>query len=380
MASSQKSPATAAGPNVEEAARGSGGPRRLAERWRTLPMLPRHLIAACAAMIAVIALTSITDPGANLRLASIGFYMLAIAGLGILIGFSGQVSLGHGAFMFIGAYSTALFVIHMPMLPLWLNLALAVVISCLAGLIIGVVCARLHGPYLAGATLALAVAMPALANRFSDFLGGPNGLSFVMRGTPPALSDMVSNTQWQAWVVWLTVLIVLVFLANLSHGRLGRQMRAVRDDETAAALSGIRVARVKVTAFVVSAGCGGLAGALQAYLLKTATPSTFAVALSLSLLAVLVLGGLGSLWGALWGAIAMVYVEEWGDSLAHALTLDTNVANNLPHVLYGVLLIALVLTWPSGVQGILRQLGNALRSRGHSGNGTTSVPSTQQGK
>ncbi|MBB4933030.1 branched-chain amino acid transport system permease protein [Lipingzhangella halophila] len=380
MASSQKSPATAAEPKAEEATRGTPKPRGLVARWNALPMLLRHILAACAAMGAVIVLTSVTGQGENTRIASVGFYMLAIAGLGILIGFSGQVSLGHGAFMFIGAYSTALFVLHVPMMPLWLNLILATAISCLAGLIIGVVCARLHGPYLAGATLALAVALPALANRFSEFLGGPNGLDFLMRGTPPALSDAIPNTSWQAWVVWLTVLIVLVFLANLSHGRLGRQMRAVRDDESAAALSGIRVARVKVTAFVISAGCGGLAGALQAYMLKTATPSTFTVALSLSLLAVLVLGGLGSLWGALWGAIAMVYVEEWGDELAHTLDLGTNVANNLPHVLYGVLLIALVLAWPSGVQGFLRQLGNALRPREHSGYGTPSVPPTHEGK
>ncbi len=376
MASPQKPPEPAAEPTAARS--GAPKPRGLVERWNSVPMLLRHLLAACAAMVAIMALTSVTGRGDDIRIASIGFYMLAIAGLGILIGFSGQVSLGHGAFMFIGAYSTALLVLYVPTMPLWANLLVATAISCLAGLVIGMVCARLHGPYLAGATLALAVALPALANRFSDFLGGPNGLSFQMRGAPPALADVVPNTRWQAWVVWLTVLIALVFLANLSHGRLGRQMRAVRDNESAAALSGIHVARVKVTAFIIAAGCGGLAGALQAYLLKTATPSTFAVALSLSLLAVLVLGGLGSLWGALWGAVAMVYVEEWGDELAHTLDLDTNVANNLPHVLYGVLLIALVLAWPSGVQGFLRQLGSALRARGRS-EATTASP-THQGE
>ncbi|WP_046468430.1 branched-chain amino acid ABC transporter permease [Allosalinactinospora lopnorensis] len=358
---SSRSPAQDGG-----AAARPGGPRGLGAvvaRWNALPMLARHGAAALAAFLGIVLLTSATDSLADLRIASVGFSMLAVAGLGLLVGMSGQISLGHGAFMFIGAYTMALLVIHQPAFPLWFNLLLSIAVSCVAGVLVGAATARLHGPYLAGATLALAVGLPALALRFPEFLGGSNGLSFTTRGAPPGLAELVPATRWQAWGVWLAVLLALVVLANIGNGRLGRRMRAIRDDETAAALAGLRVGRIKVLAFVISAGCGGLAGALQAYLLGTATPSTFGVALSLTLLAVLVLGGLGSLWGALWGALALVYIEVWGDELAHALALDTDVANNLPIVLYGVLLIAIVLIWPGGIHGALRHLGSRLRPR-----------------
>ena len=226
--------------------------------------------------------------------------------------------------MFIGAYATALTVLHAPMVPLAAIMVLTVVVGCLAGIVVGAATARLHGPYLAGATLALAVGLPALALYFSDILGGSNGLLFKMRGAPPELAGLVTDNQWKAWVIWFTVLVALVVLATLSRGRLGRRLRAIRDDEAAAAMAGIPVGRTKVTAFVISAGCGSLAGACEAYLLGTATPSSFSLALSLSLLAALVLGGLGSLWGAFWGALALVYLELAGKELADLLGLSSS--------------------------------------------------------
>ncbi|PRX97402.1 branched-chain amino acid ABC transporter permease [Allonocardiopsis opalescens] len=333
------------------------------DRWRRSPMLLRHLAAALAAFLGIVLLTSVTDPFTNLRIATIGYHLVAVAGLALLIGVSGQISLGHGAFMFIGAYTMALLVIHVPGSPLWANLLLAIAASCAAGVAVGAATARLHGPYLAGATLILAVGLPAVALRYPEALGGSNGLTFSVAGTPPALSDTVPDPRWQSWVVWLAVLLALVVVANVSRGRLGRRLRAVRDDEAAAALSGLRPGRLRTVAFVISAGCGGLAGALQAYLLGTATPSSFGLALSLSLLAAVVLGGLGSLWGALWGALALVYVEVWGHDAAEALGLSDHVANNLPIALFGAALIAIVLLWPSGVQGGLARLGAAVRTR-----------------
>ncbi|MDA8371190.1 MAG: branched-chain amino acid ABC transporter permease [Nocardiopsaceae bacterium] len=359
MVSLEHSEAAAAG-----TPRRGRGSRALADRWRALPVLARNLLAAAAALLGIFLLTSVTSPITDLHIASVGYYMLAVAGLQLLIGFSGQISLGHGAFMFIGAYTMALLVLHQPMLPLWLNMAATVVVSCVAGVLVGAATARLHGPYLAGATLALAVGLPSLTVRFPELLGGNNGLSITTRGAPPALSGLITNSQWHAVVVWLTTLIGLVILATISSGRMGRRMRAIRDDEAAAALAGIPVGRTKVIAFVISAGCGGLAGASHTYLLGTATPSSFALTLSLSLLAALVLGGLGSLWGALWGAIALVYFELWGTELAHSLDLSTNVANNVPIVLFGVLLILIVLIWPQGLHGMVRRLGALVRRRG----------------
>jgi branched-chain amino acid transport system permease protein len=331
-------------------------------RGRAVPPLLVHLLAALGALAAVVALTLLTDPFTNLRIATVGYYLVAVAGLALLTGFNGQVSLGHGAFMFIGAYTVALLVLHVPSFPLWADLLLAAVTSGVAGLLAGAAAARLHGPYLAGATLALAVGLPAITQRFPGLLEGSNGLSFTVNSTPDALVGVVPPTRWQAWVVWATVLLALVVLANLVRGRLGRTFRAVRDDEVAASLAGVHVGRTKILAFLVSAVCGGLAGGLQAFLLGTAAPGSFTPALSLSLLAALVLGGLGSLWGALWGALALVYFQVWTEDFADLVHLPTNVSDNLPLALYGVVLVVVILLFPHGVQGGLHRLRLRLRA------------------
>ncbi|WIV58106.1 branched-chain amino acid ABC transporter permease [Amycolatopsis nalaikhensis] len=328
---------------------------------RTLPPLLLHALAALAAFVVIILLTLVTDEFTNLRLATIGYYLIAVAGLTLLTGLTGQVSLGHGAFMFIGAYTVALLVKHAPSFPLWADLLLASAAGGLAGLLAGAAAARLRGPYLAGATLALAVGLPALTRRFQDFLGGSNGLSFTVHSRPSFVVGVVPELRWQTWIVWLSVLIALVLVVNIVRGRLGRDFRAVRDDEVAASLSGIAVGRTKILAFLVSAVCGGLAGGLQAFLLGTAAPGSFTPALSLSLLAAVVLGGLGSLWGALWGAVALVYFQAWSEDLADVLHLNTDVANNLPLAVYGVILIVVVLAFPRGIQGGVHRLRGLLR-------------------
>lgn len=265
--------------------------------------------------------------------------------------------------MFIGAYTVALLVLHAPGLPFWVDLLLATLAGALAGLLAGAAAARLHGPYLAGATLALAVGLPAVTQRYPDTLGGSNGLSFTVHSQPAGLIGVVPPIRWQAWVIWAAVLIAMVILVNVARGRLGRSLRAVRDDEVAAALAGIHVGRTKILAFVVSSACAGLGGGLQAYLLGTAAPGSFTIALSLSLLAALVLGGLGSLWGAFWGAIALVYFQAWADDLADAVDLPTNVENNLPLALYGVVLIVVILAFPRGLQGGISRLRFPRRAR-----------------
>ncbi|OLR92987.1 branched-chain amino acid ABC transporter permease [Actinokineospora bangkokensis] len=321
-----------------------------------MPPLLRHLGWALLGLAVVVAVSLVVDPFTNVRLATLGYLLLATAGLSVLTGLTGQVSLGHGAFLLVGAYTVGLLVVNAPGLPFWLDLAIAAAVSGGAGLLTGAAAARLHGPYLAGATLALAVGLPALTQRFPDLLGGSNGLSFTVNSLPPALAGVVPSTRWQAWVVWATVLLALVVLANITTGRIGRQMRAVRDDEVSAALAGIRVGRTKVLAFLVSAVCGGLAGGLQAFLLGTAAPGSFTPALSLTLLAAVVLGGVGSLWGALWGALALVLVQAGTEDLAHGLGLPTDVANNLPHAVLGLVLVLVVLVLPQGVHGLISKL------------------------
>ncbi len=328
---------------------------------RRLPPLAVHLLAALGCSVLLVLLTLVTDPFTNLRIATVGYYLIAVAGLALLTGFNGQISLGHGAFMFIGAYTVALLVIHVPAFPIWVDLLLAAVAGGLAGLLAGAAAARVRGPYLAGATLALAVGLPAVTQRFPELLAGSNGLSFTVNSQPAGLVGVVPSTRWQAWIVWLAVLLALVMLANLARGRLGRTLRAVRDDEVAASLAGVHVGRIKILAFLVSSACAGLAGGLQAFLLGTAAPGSFTPALSLSLLAALVLGGLGSLWGALWGAIALVYMQVWTDDLAEQFDLRSNLSDNLPLALYGVVLIVIVLAFPAGIQGGLSKAWNRVR-------------------
>ena len=336
-------------------------PRTSHKGWKALPLPVRHLILAALALTAITGLLFVTSDMNALRIATVGYTMLAIAGLQLLVGGSGQVSLGHGAFMMIGAYTMALLVLYQPMLSLAANLLVIVGVSVVAGLAVGAATARLHGPYLAGATLILAVGLPGLTHRYHEVLGGSNGLTIRTAGAPSFLDGTVSTTVWQALVVWTTVVLALALLATISSGRLGRRMRTIRDDETAAAMSGVPVGKTKVVAFVISAAAGGLAGGLQAYVLGTATPSTFTLALSLTLLAALVLGGIGSLWGALWAAIAVVYLEIWASDLARSLELNRDVENNLPVVFFGVFLILVIRFWPLGIHGALQSLRSRLR-------------------
>lgn len=332
-------------------------------RWASMPLPVRHLLLAVLGLVGVTGLLFVTGDLTALRVAAVGYTMLAVAGLQLLVGGSGQVSLGHGAFMMIGAYTMALLVLHQPMLPLAANLGVIVVVSIIAGIAVGAATARLHGPYLAGATLILAVGLPGLTHRYHDLLGGSNGLNIRTAGAPPFLQGMVSTSEWRALVVWATVVIGLAVLATISSGRLGRRMRAIRDDETAASMAGVPVGKTKVVAFVIASTAGGLAGGLQAYVLGTVTPSSFTLVLSLTLLAALVLGGIGSLWGALWASIAIVYLQIWAGDLAGAMNLSRDAENNLPIVFFGVVLILVLRFWPLGVHGALQSLRARLRAR-----------------
>ncbi|WP_372510153.1 branched-chain amino acid ABC transporter permease [Actinomadura madurae] len=232
-------------------------------------------------------------------------------------------------------------------------------------MVVGAVAARLHGPYLAGATLAFAVGLPGLANYkpLIDELGGQNGLTLVPPIPPAALGETFPLERWQAWISCLGAVITLFLLANLTRGRFGRTLRASRDDEIAAALSGVRVARLRITATVVSAACAGLGGGLLAVVATLAAPGAFPLTLSLQLIAAIIIGGLGSLPGAVWGALILVYVPTWASDLSTSSGLSHNIASNLPLAIYGLVLIVVTLAFPRGLQGGLRDIGGAVRRR-----------------
>ena len=213
----------------------------------------------------------------------------------------------------------------------------------LVGIPVGAAASRLRGPYLAGATLAFAVGLPALADKFPAFLGGENGLSVNPPTSPHWLGSNFPLERWEAWIACGGALVVVFVLYNLTHSAVGRSWRAVRDDEIAASLSGLRVGRRQTLAFVVSAACAGLGGGLLAAVLQLASPGAFPLQLSLTLLAGVVIGGLGSLVGAVWGAALLVFLPNWTTDLANSFSLSSNVSHNLPIAIYGLVLIAAML-------------------------------------
>lgn len=289
------------------------------------------------------------------QLSSVIYIAIAAAGLTVLTGQNGQLSLGHGALMAIGAYTTALILkTYTDMNPALVMIA-AVVVTALASIVVGAAAARLRGPYLAGATLGLAVGLPGVAIRFSSVFNGDQGLSVPALSSPDALSQ-VPQEVWLAWVGLVPIALTFVLLANLLKTRYGRDFRAVREDEVASALHGIRVARTQVTAFVLSGACAGLAGSLMAYTSNLAAPGSFPLTLSLELLAAIVIGGLGTLPGAVWGALVIVFAPDWIGTLNDAMKLPGPVRDELPLALFGAVFIIAMLAFPYGIQGGLRRL------------------------
>jgi branched-chain amino acid transport system permease protein len=323
--------------------------------------LLRHLIWAVLGAGVLYVISISLGQFQDFEFAQICYTAIAAAGLTVLSGLSGQISLGNGAFMSVGAYATALLLEHQQW-PLVLVLLVSVVVSAAVGLLVGAAAARLRGPYLAGVTLALALGLPTLANYhgLQNQLGGANGIVVAPSPPPLSLGETFPLERWQAWITGLCLVITLFLLANLVTSRLGRDMRLLREDEDAAALSGVRVARTQVIAFSVSAACAGLGGALLAWVNSLAAPGAFPLTLSLSLLTAAVLGGLGSLAGAVYGAVIVTLLPTWSTDLAQAANLPRTIYANIPLVLYGVVLFLVVVLFPGGIQGGLVRLWRAL--------------------
>ena len=341
---------------------------RLARIWDST--LGRHLLLALAALIVVVIVLESVSDYRNTQLAAMAYLGIAAGGLTVLTGINGQLSLGHGALMAIGAYTSALLLPDRDSsVPLSVVIVAAVVVTLAVGTAVGLAAARLHGPYLAGATLALAVAVPGIALYFKETLGGEQGLRVVMPDIPVWILDLaffvtgqeLSRSRFTAYVGWLTLIVVFLLLANLSSGRVGRRWRAVRDDEVAAELAGIDLGRARVSAFMVSAAAAGAAGAILAFTVKLAAPSAFTLTLSLTLLAAIVLGGLGSLSGALIGAALLPFLPSVVTDLGSAGGLSDIKAAELAPLVYGLVMVAVILLAPAGIIGSLR--GAVLRRR-----------------
>ncbi|MGH9106347.1 MAG: branched-chain amino acid ABC transporter permease [Acidimicrobiales bacterium] len=321
-------------------------------RWARLGGQPmaRHLAAAVACAVALVLVTSVLSPYDNVLVGEMALYLVALAGLSLLTGASGQISLGHGAFMAVGAYTLALLMAHTGV-NFVVELLVAVGASAAVGLLIGISATRLRGPYLAGLTLLLALALPPVGDKWSTTFGGDQGLITTVPPGPGGVNPEV----WLTWIELAGALVTLVLLANLSTSRFGRSFRAVRDDEVAASLSGVHVAGAKVMAFVVSAGCAGLAGAFLGLSTGVVSTGEFPLTLSIQLLAAMVLSGAGSLAGMCWGAVLLVYVPQWSTSLSGDFGLGAGTSAYLATIIFGAVMIVVMIAAPTGAQGGLRR-------------------------
>ena len=339
-----------------------GGPLTGARR-RGLPSstLLRHGLLMLLAFIGIALLLETIPPFRASQLAQMAYYVSAVAGLTVLTGVNGQISLGHGALMAVGAYTTAL-LLRAGGLPYLGVLLVAVLVTSVVGLLVGAAASRLHGPYLAGATLALAVGLPGLALLYEHTLGGEQGI----RVSPPRPTDTISSiaffltgrdltaSKYLAYLGWALALIVLLLLSNLVRSRYGRLWRAVRDDEVAAELTGINLGRARILAFVVSAACAGVGGSLLAIITRLAAPTSFTLVLSISLLTAIVIGGLGSLFGTILGSALLVFLAPAVTNVGRNSGLSDAQAANIAPLVYGIVLILVMLVAPLGIVGTVR--------------------------
>jgi branched-chain amino acid transport system permease protein len=332
----------------------------------TLPVLKVLLVLAVAVVIAVI--PRFAGEFRLSQLTYVGLYFIALIGLQVLTGFSGQISLGHGAFMGIGAYTTAILSLGRPGLealtiepPSWLPLGggmepiytipIAGLVAGLVGYAFGFPALRLAGVSLALATFAVAVSLPQVAKRFEDVTGGGGGLTLPLPETPFGLDVTVRN--WLYYQAWVTAGILLLVAWLLLRGRAGRGLRALRDGEVAAISYGVSPAAYKTFAFGLSSAYAGIAGSLLAIEVAYVNPDTFPVALSILFLASVVLGGLASLTGALIGAFVMQFLPIWAQDPP---LLSFDLAQQAPAVVFGLFLIVVMFLAPSGVAGLARRL------------------------
>jgi branched-chain amino acid transport system permease protein len=312
-------------------------------------MTKKQLILLAVVLAVACALPFLVTNYRTFQLTLVLIYAIALLGLNILTGYNGQISLGHGAFYALGAYSAAILIDKFGV-PYWLTIPAAGAVCLLFGFLFGLPALRLEGLYLALATFALGVTTPQLLkyHHVEKWTGGVQGIVIAKPEAPFGLP--LNADQWLYFFTLAVMLAMFVLGWNLLRGRVGRALVAIRDHHIAAEAMGVNNALYKSLAFGVSAMYTGIAGALGAIAVQFVAPDSFNVFLSIVFLVGIVVGGLASISGAIYGAIFIQFVPNLADEISKAA----------PWAIFGLIMIGFVYLMPSGIAGALRLLGARL--------------------
>jgi branched-chain amino acid transport system permease protein len=311
-----------------------------------------------AGIVVLVVLPFVLTDFRTVQLATVGAYFIAILGLAVLTGHSGQISLGHGALMAVGAYTTAILMANHGVRDLW-TIPIAACVAGVIGLLAGIPALRLSGLYLALATFGIAIALPTILKKFDHFTGGSTGITLFGKPTQTGHGLGVwglTNNQWLYALTWSVAIVMFLIAWWLLSSRFGRSLRAIRDSELAAAASGINRSKYKVLAFGVSAAFAGVAGALFAINVAYVAPDTFPIQLSLFLLVGAVVGFFGSIWGAVLGALLILFLPDIVGLIPH---VDTKQAGPTTFF-FGLVLVVLMLVLP-----VVLRAASKLANRGY---------------
>ncbi|PKN68254.1 MAG: branched-chain amino acid ABC transporter permease [Deltaproteobacteria bacterium HGW-Deltaproteobacteria-12] len=299
-----------------------------------------------ALVLGLIGLPAVMDDYLLSQMSFIGVYVIIGAGLMLLTGYTGQVSLGHAAFFGIGAYATAILTGHgFGLIP---ALVVSGFITALAGFIIGLPALRLTGLYLAIATMAFSFIVEEILVRWESLTRGNAGMYI----DSPAIGSFSIDTEMRFYYLVLVIaLLTLLAIKNIIRSPAGRAMIAIRDSEVAAQSMGISLAKFKTLSFSISAFIAGLAGSLYAYKMTFINPASFGIGLSIEFLALVIIGGLGSIHGVVYGAAFVILLPQIIIQLSEYLPVLASIQNALQSGLYGLMIILFILFEPMGIYG-----------------------------
>ena len=312
----------------------------------------RQLIVLAVLIAAACALPFLVSNYRTFQFTLVLVYSIALLGLNILTGYNGQISLGHGAFYAIGAYCAAILMDKFGV-PYWATLPVAGAVCLVAGFLFGLPALRLEGLYLALATFALGVSLPQLLkyHLLEKWTGGVQGIVIAKPDAPFGLP--LNQDQWLYFFTLAVALLMFGLAWNLLRGRVGRALVAIRDQHTAAEAMGVNTAIYKSLAFGVSAMYTGVAGALGAIAIQFVAPDSFDIFLSIVFLVGIVIGGLASIPGAIYGALFIQFVPNIADEISKAA----------PWAVFGLFLLGFVYLMPTGVAGAVRMAVARLRRK-----------------